>query len=207
MENTDDAVAFGRTQAVSATVNIDTAAQKVGAWVNALLMTTLALLIITGVLYNIRTNPLIDTVSVSWYVVICGCGIVFGLLNVIFSPDSSAVKLTEETMTMVPILWGFVFALNANAALEIYAFSSFTPQKSQVLAPITGVSGCGGGHGDGITVRPYPSSRDVRIRTTISICERFEPWKRDGHDCVLLDIDTGRNGIRRVSAPLYVRRC
>lgn len=208
MENTDDAAAFGHTQAVSAVVKSGSAAQKVMAFACALLVITFLLLTITGILYNFRTNPLIDTVSIPWYVVICGCGILLGTLNIILTPESPALKLATENIIAVPILWGFVFALNANAALEIYAFSNFTPQRSQVLAPITGVSLCGGRYGDdGITVRPYPGSRNVRIKTTISICERFEPWKWDGHDCVLLDIDTGRNGIRRVSAPLYVQRC
>lgn len=214
MENTDDAAAFRRPQTAAAAFNYG---RKALAAMGGAMLLLMVLLIFTGVLYYFRTCPLIDTVSPPWYFVIFASGLVYGIVFVILLPIPPGVKLSSDVITIPLFMSVSAFVLNANLGLEVYAFSVIVPQKSRVLAPITGTPNCGFRRQyDSITVQPYPGSREIRIKTTISICKRFEHLKFDGHqyqfwepghDCVLLDIDTGRNGIRRMSAPLYVQRC
>lgn len=168
------------------------------------LVVLLVLLFLSGFVFGLGASPIIDEMSTAWKVVIFLWGVLFGgfvLISTSNLPFSASVKIITVLGS------GLSFLANGSALREVYVFSGPAAQIAQINAPITGSSECIGLHSrPSISAEPYPG-KSLSIKTTREICEKFEPRNLDGHECVRLEVETGRFGIRRMLAPLSVGTC
>ena len=147
-----------------------------------------------------RGSPLIDplpTISVAWAFSV---GALIGLFLIYLSP----LPMKPHLYLTLPIAFGLLAIPNLEAAVEVYAFHNIAPQTTQRLALIDGTFDYGGKSTTcaGVKVRAYLGARSVSIRTVRSVCNSVSgrSWERPPA-CFLIDIEMGRNGIKRASAP------
>ena len=171
------------------------ASQKTLAW-------AIAIIVLSGLGCFVRGSPLIDPLPQIWLIEGFTIGGFIGLIFIC----TVAASPPKYLYFFIPFFCGLAFAADAQTAVEIYAFSNFTPQKSQtvgsILGPWQGGGGRSGGRCIGIQVQPFPGSRTVGIRTDSDVCYSAKWSKPDKKGCFLIDVETGRNAIRRAYTPI-----
>lgn len=156
---------------------------------------------LAGCAFYLRGSPLVDPLPAIAIVWAFSVGAFLGLLLVYVSP----LAAQPHVYAVMLIVCGLLAIPNLEAAVETYAFHHVVPQTSQRLALIVGrfTEGKYGGYCVGLRVQPYPGARSLYLRTDPSIC-RGVPAVYWAHSpqCYLIDVETGRHGIKRASAPM-----
>ncbi|HSG34769.1 MAG TPA: hypothetical protein VLA37_09550, partial [Sphingomonadaceae bacterium] len=49
-----------------------------------------------------------------------------------------------------------------------------------------------------------PNTRDIFVRIDADVYSSLDPWRRPGRDCLLLEVQTGRDGVRRAIGPNFL---
>lgn len=155
---------------------------------------------LAGCMFFERGSPLIDPLPAISLIWAFSVGVLIGLLLTYFSP----LPLKPRVYLTLPVVCGLLAIPNLEAAVEIYAFHNLVPQTTQSLARINGTFSSGFKRLScaGVKVQAYPGARSVPIRTDRSICSGVSDlyWEHSPK-CFLIDVETGRNGIKRASAP------
>lgn len=164
----------------------------------------------------IRGSLLIDRPSWTWWAYIFFSGAIMGVCYFLFSDSVEGRGTRIPLYVFGAFIFGVFFTVDSSLIEEVYAFTGVPPRNMDVLSPVTGAQ-CNVHNnlkGFRLNVAPFADSGQVSIRVTNGLCQRFTSESYDGHDCLLLDVETGRNNIRRVSLPLFamldedrVRRC
>lgn len=163
------------------------------------------LIIVLGIFLFIHGSPLLDPLPPFWRAGM----FIFGALNgigacILIDQVNRSENAKIPAYLLFAFFSAFAFALITDLAVEGYGFTAFTPQTSQIFAPITSDAECHGYknlRGPRLGVQPYAGARHLDVSVSHSTCEKFDAGKLDGHDCLLLDVETGRNLIKRVRVP------
>lgn len=159
-----------------------------------------ALFALAGCTFYMRGSSLIDplpTISLVWAFSV---GALIGLLLIYLSP----LPMKPHLYFTLPIAFGLLAIPNWEATVEYYAFHNVEPKTTQRLALIVGTFSGGGKSTacEGVEVQAYAGARSVSIRTARTICNSVSnPYWAHPPMCFLIDVETGRNGFERASAP------
>lgn len=178
----------------------------------------ISIILLGGTALYLRGSPLVDYLPPFWRIGIFTLGVSIGAaFSVVSYLSGNYVGKKIAIFLFIPYVCGFAFTLEVSGAVELYAFSDLIPQRTQILAPIVGQALCGrrGTLGvSSILVQPYPTSRQIKIAVDEQFCEKSGRITADHYACLLLDVDTGRNSIRRVNSSIFypvgedrLRRC
>uniref|UniRef100_UPI0035C9CAD5 hypothetical protein n=1 Tax=uncultured Sphingomonas sp. TaxID=158754 RepID=UPI0035C9CAD5 len=155
---------------------------------------------LAGCISFMRDSPLVDppsTLLMIWAFLIGG---VLGFLFVFLETK----PLNPHAYFAVPVVFGLLALPNLTSAVEVYAFDGVRPHTAQKLAYVDGKYGLGGRGKScaGVWVQAYAGARSIPIVTNTSICHDVDDMFR-AHSpvCFLIDVETGRSGIKRASAP------
>ena len=102
---------------------------------------------------------------------------------------------------VLPFFGGFAGSYYARVVVEQSSFYSISPTHSEIKAEVTGKSAGRGARPTLATVRPYPGGRTLQVRIDNGLYRSLDPWRSPGRDCLTLDVETGRNGVRRAVLP------
>lgn len=172
--------------------------ERLWAWITILLM-------MVGCFSYVRGDRLIDSLPISWYAIAFALGIANGLELFIFALFiGNMAERSPKQYFLLSVTSGVMFSIALNYVVEMYEFSGTKSNSFQILAPVTGRTGCGAGRnlqGPTLNVQPYPNSRNVSVSVNFHTCDLYEANRRNNNLCFLLDVETGRNGFRRVVVP------
>jgi hypothetical protein len=104
-------------------------------------------------------------------------------------------------MVAAPLLGGVAGSYYARVAYELIAFTGYTPQHTQLTAPVTSRST--GRGGPAAYVVPYEGARELRVRISSALYDRLDPIRTPGRDCLTLPVEIGRNGVKRAILPAW----
>lgn len=161
-------------------------------------------IILSGSICCLRIDPMIDTMSIPLRMIVFSWGTLLGLFYLVSGPPLPSTIIIKF---FTVVLSGLSFVADGGAIREMYAFSGGTSHTTQVLAPITSSSECHGRYSRPVLhVKPY-ADKSIWIKTNYMICDRFEPPHIEQHQCVRLDVQTGKYGIRRILYPFSIETC
>ena len=147
-------------------------------------------------------SSLIDPVPMIWNVEGCAIGLFLGILLVYFAPPFKAIGM----YLLVPVVFALSGAAATEPLVEFGLFGGLKPKMSQTIAPIVGDwihNGKRFSYCKGLEVQPFSGSRTVNIRTDRNACDIVAQTASEGPRCILIDVQTGRHGFRRVYAPPF----
>lgn len=98
----------------------------------------------------------------------------------------------------IPIIAIVIATFYARMVVETIAFTGVNATISELKAPITGKNAKWSASFD---LAPEPGSRTMIVRVTSEAYAQAEPYRQPGRDCLLVKIETGRGGVRRMLVP------
>ena len=165
---------------------------------------TFGAVMLSGFVFGLRVSPIIDEMSFPLKSILFAWGVLFGGLVVISAPSQRTSNVVRAVLT---VLSGLCFVADGEAIREAYVFAGVPAQAVQVLAPIARSSDCHGRYSrPKLNVEPYPGIT-LPIKTTRKICETYDNSDLNRHECVRLEVETGKYGIRRMVTPLSIDAC
>jgi hypothetical protein len=147
-------------------------------------------------------GTLIDPIPVGWKLT----GIVLGILPVCllvgFSPSPASGPSARKYC--VTVLGLFVLGIigasyYTRVAYEFAAFQSYPARHIALTAQVRSAS-CGRG-GCFAYIEAYEGARNLQVRVDDQLLDRLQPLRAPGRDCLKLDVEIGRRGVRRTSLP------
>ena len=136
--------------------------------------------------------------------------VIFGLVLGAWSGDtlSRSPRLKDDWRRLllifgIPIAAIVAATFLARSIISFSAFAAFEPQQSTILGKVDDIR-----HSRGGTLHASlnfgPQFRDTEIKVTDGLYDTLEPHRFPGRDCILLRMETGRWGYRRVRMPNLV---
>lgn len=126
-----------------------------------------------------------------------GLGVLANIRLAKFTPDSGYRKVIG--LCLVPIALLFAGTYYVRLAVETAAFLGFPATTSRVTTPVTGMG----------TSRKWPTywahvqpgGRELEVKVSYELYSQLDPYRWPGRDCLSLEVETGRGGIRRTQLP------
>ncbi len=150
-------------------------------------------------------GTLIDHMPLPWYVVGTTLGVLAAVwLDVLMARGKASLNELNDlklaaALLMLPVFGGVLGSYYARLAFEVIAFAGHAPKTVKISAAVTSVSnGRGGPRG---YVLPYPGARELQVDVTGDLYDQFDPYRQPGRDCLILDIEIGRGGVKRTMLP------
>jgi hypothetical protein len=155
----------------------------------------------------LHRGALVDPISPTLLLTGVGVGIAIGLVLSAFVAQSGTEAVEAVggirlilAIFALPIIAGFAGGYYARVAVELVHFSNYSPTHSEIQAEITDMDH-GRRSGPYAFVRPYPGARELKVRVSNAVYNRLDPRRSPGRDCLILPIETGRNGVKRAILP------
>lgn len=131
-----------------------------------------------------------------------GAGFAAYLSYRVFTKGGSALTgRSLATLALLPIFGIFLGTYIARTVWEGVAFTGVDTQTVALPAKVTSIDTK---WRDKATVIVGAESREIQVRVSNELFARLEPWRAPGRDCLILPIETGRFGARRVILPNYL---
>jgi len=104
-------------------------------------------------------------------------------------------------LLMLPALGCMLGTYYARFVFEEAAFVNYTPKIVRISAGVA--STATGRGGPRAYVLPYQGARELEVDITNALYAQLEPIRQPGRDCLALDIEIGRGGVKRTMLPAY----
>ena len=149
----------------------------------------------------IHGNELVDYVPLLFAIVSGGLGFIGGLfIDVKFQARFKARGWRGYVaICVLPIIAVLFGSYVGRLVYEMIGFAGITPTEVRTAAPIIGMSA--GKSGPFAIVKLDPTSREIWASVTYEVLARLDAHRHPARDCLILAVQTGRFGIRRVILP------
>jgi hypothetical protein len=159
---------------------------------------TLAAIILPMLLHR---GTLLDPIPFAYSVIGAALGFALGIAAVMF-----LVKFRSDDgfrtwigLGILPFMLLFAATYYVRLAVETVAFAGFPATVSHIAAPVTGMG----------TSRKWPTywahvrpgGRELEVKVSYELYAQLDPYRSPGRDCLSLEVETGRGGIRRTEIP------
>lgn len=135
---------------------------------------------------------------------IAGAGMMLYLSLRIFRKRTADLRRRPlAALALFPIFGIFLGTHVARTMWEAAAFSGVDARLETLRANVVSIDSK---WRDKATVMVGTGSRQFEVRVSEELFAKLEPWRAPGRDCLLLPIESGRFGSRRVLLPNYLDR-
>lgn len=159
----------------------------------------LALAIIAPILF--RRSELVDPIPFGITFFAALISFTAGIYIFVWLKRRSTVSMDFRNyigMLALPFFCVFAGTYYARLFVETIAFLDVNAVHNQVVAPVVMKSGR---RTFWASVVPDPTARTLQINVTEELYSRLDPYRSPGRDCIVIDVETGRRGIRRTQLP------
>ena len=157
-----------------------------------------ASLVAVGLMHG---NELVDHVPTLFAIISGGLGFAGGLfIDVKFGARFKAHGWRGYmAICALPFVAVLLASYLGRLAYEMMGFVGITPTEVRSAAPIIGMTN--GKSGPHAIVKLDPTSREIWTSVTYDVYNRLDAHRHPARDCLILAVQTGRFGIRRVILP------
>jgi hypothetical protein len=154
--------------------------------------------------YGLRRHALIDPIPPALLagsiLVGAGIGTCAGVLMArLPSPPGDDFRM-GIAIFFFPFLFAFGTAYQAYLAAELAHFYAYPVTRYEDNAKVIGMDRSRYGNRFAY-VSLGPSLLDTQVRIDDAVYTKLDPWRAPGRDCLRVEVETGRNGVRRMVLP------
>jgi hypothetical protein len=148
-------------------------------------------------------GALLDPIPLGWSMATGTIGFTLGVyIDVLIGGQMIAKTPLRGLLALfiIPLYATAIGTYCGRLVFETVAFAGAPLQESAIRAPVIGKGTTKyGGHG--ATIRP--GARDLNVRIDATLYGLLEPYRAPDTDCLLMDVQTNRDGVRRTELPAF----
>jgi hypothetical protein len=131
-------------------------------------------------------------------------GLAFGLwmsLRLSTMPSTQSETRRIIGLTAIPIFSIFIGTYLARTAAAELAFVGYNPAIQVVEATVTDFRRGSKWPGQYASFKVDHNSREIEVKVTPELHDSLDPWRSPGRDCLMIQVQRGRGGLRRTVLP------
>ena len=131
-------------------------------------------------------------------------GLAFGLwmaYRLSKMPSAQTGARRSIGLAVLPILIIFIGTSLARVATLELAFVGYDPAIQTVEAKVTDFRRGTKWPGRYASFKVDDNSREIEVKVTADLYDSLDPWRSPGRDCLIIQVQQGRGGLRRTVVP------